>query len=143
MRNASRSRYAVAALVDLALQPGPGPVALAEIARRQSVSISYLEQVFSVLRQNDFVKSVRGPGGGYLLTRPADKIRVSDIFTAFTSAKNLGGETGGGDENRAGASLAGLWAALDREILRLLGNVTVGDLLAGGGSGIDLAQAAE
>ncbi|MSO97983.1 MAG: Rrf2 family transcriptional regulator [Rhodospirillaceae bacterium] len=83
MRNSSRSRYAVAALVDLAQSQTRRPVALSDIAQRQDVSVSYLEQVFALLRQNGFVKSVRGPGGGYLLARAANDIRISPTIYVF------------------------------------------------------------
>jgi Rrf2 family transcriptional regulator, iron-sulfur cluster assembly transcription factor len=131
VRNSSRSRYAVAALVDLAHSKTNRPVALAEIAQRQSVSVSYLEQVFALLRQNGFVKSVRGPGGGYLLAKPADDIRASDIFTAFAAAKSVGGDSEESEGSRAGASVSGLWTALDRESLRFLGTVTIKDVAEG------------
>jgi Rrf2 family transcriptional regulator, iron-sulfur cluster assembly transcription factor len=147
VRNSSRSRYAVAALVDLAQSQTRRPVALAEIAQRQSVSVSYLEQVFALLRQNGFVKSVRGPGGGYLLARGAEDIRISDVFTAFAAAKTVGGESEESDGNRAGASVSGLWDALDRESLRFLSTITVKDVADGNVAAIKIgkvtAQAAE
>jgi len=147
VRNSSRSRYAVAALVDLAQSQSGRPVALAEIAQRQSVSVSYLEQVFALLRQNGFVKSVRGPGGGYLLARRPEDIRVSDVFTAFAAAKTVGGDSDETEYNRAGASVAGLWAALDRESLRFLSTYSIRDVAdgeAGTGPGVKArAQAAE
>jgi Rrf2 family transcriptional regulator, iron-sulfur cluster assembly transcription factor len=147
VRNSSRSRYAVAALVDLAQSQTRRPVALAEIAQRQSVSVSYLEQVFALLRQNGFVKSVRGPGGGYLLARGAEDIRISDVFTAFAAAKTVGGESEESDGNRAGASVSGLWDALDRESLRFLSTITIKDVADGNVAAIKIgkvtAQAAE
>jgi Rrf2 family transcriptional regulator, iron-sulfur cluster assembly transcription factor len=147
VRNSSRSRYAVAALVDLAQSQTRRPVALAEIAQRQSVSVSYLEQVFALLRQNGFVKSVRGPGGGYLLARGAEEIRISDVFTAFAAAKTVGGESEESDGSRAGASVSGLWDALDRESLRFLSTITVKDVADGNVAATKIgkvtAQAAE
>lgn len=147
MRNSSRSRYAVAALVDLAQSQTRRPVALADIAQRQAVSVSYLEQVFALLRQNGFVKSVRGPGGGYLLARAPEDVRISEVFAAFASAKTVGAEGDETDAQRAGASVAGLWDALDRESLRFLSTISVRDvaegLVGGGRGGKTLAQAAE
>jgi Rrf2 family transcriptional regulator, iron-sulfur cluster assembly transcription factor len=147
VRNSSRSRYAVAALVDLAQSQTRRPVALAEIAQRQSVSVSYLEQVFALLRQNGFVKSVRGPGGGYLLARGAEDIRISDVFTAFAAAKTVGGEGDESEGSRAGASVSGLWDALDRESLRFLSTITVKDVADGNVAATKIgkvtAQAAE
>jgi len=142
VRNSSRSRYAVAALVDLAQSQTRRPVALAEIAQRQSVSVSYLEQVFALLRQSGFVKSVRGPGGGYLLARTPDEIRVSDIFSALAAAKTVGGDVDESETARAGASVANLWVDLDKEMLRFLGTVTIKDVAAAGAKP-NLAQAAE
>ena len=107
-------------------------MALAEIAQRQSVSVSYLEQVFALLRQSGFVKSVRGPGGGYLLARTPDEIRVSDIFSALAAAKTVGGDVDESDTARAGASVANLWVDLDKEMLRFLGTVTIKDVAAAG-----------
>jgi Rrf2 family iron-sulfur cluster assembly transcriptional regulator len=133
--------------VDLAQSQTRRPVALAEIAQRQSVSVSYLEQVFALLRQNGFVKSVRGPGGGYLLARGSEEIRVSDIFSAFAAAKSVGGDNEDSDSSRAGASVSGLWAALDRESLRFLSTVTIKDVAEGNLAGVKIgkatAQAAE
>jgi len=78
----TKGRYAVMAMVDLACNSNGSPVALADIADRQEISLSYLEQLFGKLRKGGLVKSVRGPGGGYLLARPAPQTRVSDIILA-------------------------------------------------------------
>jgi len=131
VRNSSRSRYAVAALVDLALSQSRRPVALAEIAQRQAVSVSYLGQIFALLHQSGFVRSVRGPGGGYLLARPAEEIRVSEIFTALAAAKSVGTDNDEGDGIRAGASVSNLWLALDQEALRYLSTITIRDVANG------------
>ena len=82
MRITARGSYAVRALVDLASQPGNQPVSLREIAARGNISISYLEQLFLKLRRHELVKSVRGPGGGYLLRRPPATITVADVIEA-------------------------------------------------------------
>lgn len=79
MRMSTKGRYAVNAMIDLALRQSTGPVALAAIGARQGVSLSYLEQLFARLRQQGMVVSTRGPGGGYTLGRPADQISVADI----------------------------------------------------------------
>jgi Rrf2 family iron-sulfur cluster assembly transcriptional regulator len=133
----------VAALVDLAQSQTKRPVALSEIADRQSVSVSYLEQVFALLRQGGFVKSVRGPGGGYLLARSPEDIRVSEVFTVLAAAKNVGGEADDGETARAGASVAGLWIALDKEMLRFLSTISIADVASGEHSKLGFAQAAE
>lgn len=83
MRLSTKGRYAVMAMADLAAhEGGMRPVSLAEIAKRQEISLSYLEQLFAKLRRGGLVKSVRGPGGGYRLSRPADDVRVADIILA-------------------------------------------------------------
>src|ERR1700749_4867832 len=83
MRLSTKGRYAVMAMADLA-QPEPPkkPVSLADIAKRQEISLSYLEQLFAKLRRGGLVKSVRGPGGGYRLNRPAGEVRISDIIVS-------------------------------------------------------------
>jgi Rrf2 family transcriptional regulator, iron-sulfur cluster assembly transcription factor len=78
----TKGRYAVTAMLDLALHSGSGPITLADIARRQGISLSYLEQLFARLRRRDLVSSVRGPGGGYMLSREADGISVAEVITA-------------------------------------------------------------
>jgi len=82
MRLTTKGRFAVTAMVDLATRGGKGPVTLAGISERQKISLSYLEQLFGKLRKNNVVASVRGPGGGYCLARPANKIAIVDIITA-------------------------------------------------------------
>lgn len=82
MRLSTKGRYAVMAMVDLARNSKGQPVALADIAERQEISLSYLEQLFAKLRRAGLVKSVRGPGGGYLLARTVDATRISDIILA-------------------------------------------------------------
>ncbi|SVC89538.1 uncharacterized protein METZ01_LOCUS342392, partial [marine metagenome] len=86
MKFGTKGRYAVMAMVDLAnrtvMHRKNGPVVLSDIAARQDISLSYLEQLFSKLRKKGLVKSVRGPGGGYMLARGADQLRVSDIVMA-------------------------------------------------------------
>lgn len=82
MKLGTRGRYAVMALVDLARHSDGRPVSLAEIAERQEISVSYLEQLFAKLRRCGLVRSVRGPGGGYLLAHPASETRIGDIILA-------------------------------------------------------------
>ncbi len=85
MRLSTKGRYAVMAMVDLAKHCTGRPISLAEIADRQEISLSYLEQLFSRLRKGGLVRSVRGPGGGYLLSREAADLRISDIIVVPTS----------------------------------------------------------
>src|SRR5471032_814063 len=82
MRLSTKGRYAVMAMVDLAQHGEGGPVSLAEIAERQEISLSYLEQLFAKLRKGGLVRSVRGPGGGYRLSRASGEIRIADIIVA-------------------------------------------------------------
>lgn len=82
MKLSTKGRYAVMAMVDLASHSDGSPVALADIAERQEISLSYLEQLFGKLRKGGLVKSVRGPGGGYLLARSVGQLRISDIILA-------------------------------------------------------------
>lgn len=97
MKLTTKGRYAVTAVLDLALHSNPGPVTLADIAERQNLSVSYLEQLFSKLRKNDVVQAVRGPGGGYLLHRGAQDTTISQIIDAVeerVDARKCGGGTG-------------------------------------------------
>ncbi|MCH7864466.1 MAG: Rrf2 family transcriptional regulator, partial [Proteobacteria bacterium] len=80
MKLSTKGRYAVMAMVDIAAHTEGKPIALADIAERQEISLSYLEQLFGKLRRGGQVNSVRGPGGGYLLARSADETRISDII---------------------------------------------------------------
>ena len=82
MKLSTKGRYAVMAMVDLARHGAGHPVSLADIAERQEISLSYLEQLFARLRKNELVRSVRGPGGGYLLGRGTDEVKISDIILA-------------------------------------------------------------
>ena len=82
MRLTTKGRYAVTAMLDLALHQGRGPITLADIAERQGISLSYLEQLFARLRKKALVSSVRGPGGGYSLGRDAGQIYVAEVITA-------------------------------------------------------------
>src|SRR2546430_17613715 len=82
MRLTTKGRFAVTAMLDLAMHGGKGPVTLAGISQRQSISLSYLEQLFGKLRRHTLVESTRGPGGGYTLARSLDRASVADIITA-------------------------------------------------------------
>jgi Rrf2 family transcriptional regulator, iron-sulfur cluster assembly transcription factor len=127
MRVGSKGRYAVIALIDVARYSDGGPVALAEVAERQKISLSYLEQLFSMLRRSGLVVSSRGPGGGYRLQRPAGDISIGDVFRAVEETAN------GQDREWPGMTgvTAGLWSALDEHIRDFLEGVTVSDVMAG------------
>ena len=139
MKLSTRGRYAVMAMVDLASR-GPGkPVALADIAARQEISLSYLEQLFARLRREGLVKSVRGPGGGYMLGRPANQMPIADIILAVDEPIKA---TRCLDNGSKGCTTQGrclthdLWEELGRQIHYFLSGVTVGDVVekrVGGG----------
>src|SRR3989339_1913815 len=102
MRLTTKGRFAVTAMVDLALRQHDGPVTLAGIAERQNISLSYLEQLFGKLRRNDLVASVRGPGGGYCLARALNEVSVADIIRAVDEpldATSCGGKRNCHDEH--------------------------------------------
>ena len=88
MRLTTKGRFAVTAMVDLAMSGSDGPVTLGGISERQAISLSYLEQLFGKLRRNSLVSSVRGPGGGYLLAKPASEIAVGEIIQGRTALPN-------------------------------------------------------
>lgn len=132
MKLSTRGRYAVMAMVDLASR-GPGrPVALADIAARQEISLSYLEQLFARLRREGLVKSVRGPGGGYLLGRPADVLPVSDIILAVDEpikATRCRSDSHKGCTTQGRCLTHDLWEELGRQIHLYLSGVTIGDVV--------------
>ena len=97
MRLTTKGRFAVTAMVDLAMRGGRGPVTLASISERQQISLSYLEQLFGKLRRNKIVESVRGPGGGYCLARPAGKINIAEIVVAVDEPLDATNCEGKGD----------------------------------------------
>ena len=128
MRMSSKGRYAVVAVLDVAGNAGTRPVSLADVAVRQRISLSYLEQLFAMLRRAGLVAASRGPGGGYRLQRPSGEITVGQVFQAVEDA-GATTETGARDWSEGPA--AGLWDALDAHIARFLEHVTRADLLAG------------
>jgi Rrf2 family iron-sulfur cluster assembly transcriptional regulator len=129
MRIGSKGRYAVIALIDVASNSGARPVALAEVAERQHISLSYLEQLFAMLRRSGLVVSSRGPGGGYKPNRPAGEISIGEVFRAVEETGN--GSEPGRDWTADGSVSAGLWMALDDHIREFLEGVTVADVMAG------------
>ena len=120
MRLTTKGRFAVTAMVDLAMRQQRGPVTLAAISERQRISLSYLEQLFGKLRRHKLVSSVRGPGGGYNLAQPAQAISVADIVTAVDEpldATQCGGKENCHDDKRC--MTHDLWATLEREDARV------------------------
>ena len=132
MKLTTKGRYAVTAMVDLASRPAGEPVTLAEIASRQDISLSYLEQLFAKLRRSGLVKSVRGPGGGYLLGFPAEETRISDIIIAVDEPiKATRCATGSPKGCKAGGRCLthDLWEELGHQIQHFLNAVTLADVV--------------
>lgn len=135
MRLTTKGRFAVTAMIDLALRQHSGPVTLAAISQRQNISLSYLEQLFGKLRRHELVESIRGPGGGYTLARPARHMTVADII--FAVDEPLDATSCGGKENcnigRNGTSgkcmTHDLWATLSRKMVEYLDSVSLQDLV--------------
>lgn len=130
MRLTTKGRFAVTAMLDIALYEADKPVTLAGISERQSISLSYLEQLFSRLRRQGLVTSVRGPGGGYRLAKPHHEISVSNIITAvdeLIDATQCGGNENCHDEGRC--MTHDLWTALNGKILEYLSGVTLADMV--------------
>ena len=131
MRLTTKGRFAVTAMIDVALRQGTGPVALAAISQRQNISLSYLEQLFGKLRRNSLVVSTRGPGGGYSLGRAAGDITVADIVTSVDEP--LDATHCGGHENCASKGARcmthDLWMALNEKMLEFLSSVTLQSLV--------------
>lgn len=131
MKDSSKARYAVAALVDLACQSGSQPTTLAAIAKRQDISVSYLEQLFAKLRAGGLIKSVRGPGGGYVLARASGQITIADIYAAVFEPSDSAAGSAAAEGVHLRLQMDGLWQAMEREVARFLGSVTVADVLSG------------
>lgn len=130
MRLTTKGRFAVTAMVDLAMHNGSGPVTLAEISERQKISLSYLEQLFGKLRRKQIVESVRGPGGGYLLGREMRELSVAEIILAVDEpidATQCGGKENCHDDQKC--ITHDLWAALNQRIFEYLGSVSLQQLV--------------
>ena len=130
MRLTTKGRFAVTAMLDLALLEAEKPVTLAGISERQDISLSYLEQLFSRLRKQGLVMSVRGPGGGYRIAKPHQNISVSDIITAVD--EQIDATQCGGNENchEDGPCMThDLWASLNQKILDYLSGMTLADMV--------------
>lgn len=134
MKLSTKGRYAVMALTDLVVHGSRTPMALADIAERQEISVSYLEQLFAKLRKSGLVKSVRGPGGGYVLSRPADEMRISDIVVAveegLAQTRCLPGLPVGCGGNQGRCLTHDLWEELGNQIHLFLSSVSLEDVTA-------------
>jgi Rrf2 family iron-sulfur cluster assembly transcriptional regulator len=131
MRLTTKGRFAVTAMIDLAMRQHQGPVTLAGISQRQKISLSYLEQLFGKLRRHELVESTRGPGGGYTLARPAKDLTVADIIFAVDEpldATQCGGKENCGDDEGP-CMTHELWANLTKRMIDYLDSVTLGELV--------------
>ena len=129
MRLTTRGRYAVTAMLDLALHGESKPISLGDISQRQEISLSYLEQLFAKLRQHKLVTSVRGPGGGYLLNRPSSQINVAEIIDAVN--ESVDATSCGGKGNCQGGEVClthHLWDQLSDKIHTFLSGITLEQL---------------
>jgi len=130
MRLTTKGRYAVTAMLDLALHYKDGPITLSDISQRQGISLSYLEQLFSKLRKNNLVDSTRGPGGGYRLSRNAHDIAVADVITSVDEkleTRRCGGLSN--CQNDEQCLTHDLWTALSEQIHGFLMGISLGELV--------------
>ncbi|MGK0500858.1 MAG: Rrf2 family iron-sulfur cluster assembly transcriptional regulator [Oceanicoccus sp.] len=131
MRLTTKGRYAVTAMLDLALHANSGPISLADISHRQGISLSYLEQLFAKLRRGELVSSVRGPGGGYLLSRVSAEIFVAQIIDAVNETVDATGCGGQGDCKNGEMCLTHhLWCDLSDQIHGFLNGISLADVVA-------------
>jgi len=132
MRLSTKGRYAVMAMVDLAQHGAGESISLAEIAERQEISLSYLEQLFAMLRKGGLVKSVRGPGGGYLLAHDRNETRIADIILAvdepIRATRCAPGSSTGCRGNRTRCLTHDLWEELGNQIHLFLSSVSLADI---------------
>jgi Rrf2 family transcriptional regulator, iron-sulfur cluster assembly transcription factor len=132
MRLTTKGRFAVTAMIDLALRSANGPVALAAISQRQQISLSYLEQLFGRLRRAELVESTRGPGGGYSLGRKADDISVADVILAVDEpldATGCGGAEHCMGEESGKCMTHDLWTSLNERMIDFLSSVKLQKLV--------------
>ncbi|MFK5998556.1 MAG: Rrf2 family transcriptional regulator [Rhodobacterales bacterium] len=133
MKLSTKGRYAMIALVDIALEGGGGTVSLAEIAKRQDISLNYLEQLFVKLRRAGFVESLRGPGGGYKLSKTPDAIRVSEVLEAVDETMDAlakgAGASGASCGSRAQSLSNRLWESLSAQVYVFLHQARLSDVI--------------
>lgn len=130
MKLTSKGRYAVTAILDLAFHASSGPVTLSDISRRQDISLSYLEQLFTRLRKQQLVRSTRGPGGGYSLNKPASEIAVAEIVSAVDETVDTTRCSGASNCHDGEQCLAHeLWDGLSQQIYGFLSEISLQDLM--------------
>ncbi len=130
MRLTTKGRYAVTAMLDLAVHATDGPITLADISQRQGISLSYLEQLFSKLRKRELVASARGPGGGYRLSREADQINVAEVISAVDETVDATRCAGQGNcQNGEECLTHKLWTDLSDQLYKFLNGISLGQLV--------------
>jgi len=133
VRLTSRGRYAVSAMIDLSIHQGNGPVTLRRISESQSISLSYLEQLFAKLRDSNLVAGTRGPGGGYVLARDANKISIADIVLAVDEPLDITECEGKMNCHEGKKCVAhGLWSELSDRLHEFLSSIYLGELMGDG-----------
>ena len=133
MRLSTKGRYAVTAMLDLALHTDNGPVTLADISNNQGISLSYLEQLFAALRSKQLVRGIRGPGGGYFLARPSNEITIADIICAvdeWVEFTRCGGRENCLEGKRCLTHT--LWDELSDEIFNFLSGISLAEVVERG-----------
>jgi Rrf2 family transcriptional regulator, iron-sulfur cluster assembly transcription factor len=134
MRLTTKGRYAVTAMLDLAIHNDRGPISLADISSRQGISLSYLEQLFARLRKRGLVVSTRGPGGGYTLSRPASDTPIADVISAVDEKVDTTRCGGAADcQNNQRCLTHDLWTDLSDQIRQFLTSITLADVMARNG----------
>lgn len=128
MRMSTRSRFAVTAMIDIALRGHAGPVSLADVGARHQISVSYLEQLFSKLRQGGLVQSTRGPSGGYTLARAEQAISVADIIGAIEAPASKPGQEGEDKEGSTDLMTQALWDTLSAQMTAHMQAISLHDL---------------
>jgi len=125
MKLSTKGRYAITAMMELALRHKQGPVTLADISVEQSISVSYLEQLFALLRKHGLVTGLRGPGGGYCLRRPASEISVADILRAVDESVEAAAQTGPETVSETRGPSLVLWDQLSHQIYDYLDSISL------------------
>jgi len=133
MKLSTKGRYAMVALADIALQDSENLVTLGEVSRRQDISLPYLEQLFVKLRRANLVASVRGPGGGYRLARPASEIRITEVLEAVDETVDAlhkgAGASGAASGSRAQSMTNRLWEGLSAQVYVYLHQTRLSDVI--------------
>jgi Rrf2 family iron-sulfur cluster assembly transcriptional regulator len=129
MRLSTKSRYAVTAMLDLALNGSQGPVTLADISENQSISLSYLEQLFAALRAKGLVRGVRGPGGGYYLGKDSRDISIADIICAVDEWVEYTRNKAQQPQSETHCTTRGLWDDLSQQIFDFVADISLQDLV--------------